>query len=286
MAWADLTDVRCYYELHGRGDPILFIPGLGATCEVWRPAAELAKDFCLIFSDNRGVGQSIPKRAAVNLSCFTSDLVELLDFLQLDRVHVIGMSLGGIVAQRLAIDHPSRVDRLVLISSAHRTTPYLKGVSSLLAVALRKMPWEFFVRTIEVLGTAPQFIDANPKEFERRIGERSDCRGCREAVARQLQCLADDGGETDVSRIAAPTLVLAGEHDALIPSTYARQMAGEIPDARFELIEQTGHNPLSERPREVIERIARFLKSQEPASSGVTEEESGTIHAWRLSEMV
>jgi 3-oxoadipate enol-lactonase len=271
MAWAELTDVRCYYELLGRGDPILFIPGLGATCDVWRPAAPLADDFFLIYSDNRGVGQSIPKRSAVSLSCFTSDLVELLDFLQLDRAHVIGMSLGGIVAQRFAIDHPSRVDRLVLISSAHRTTPYLKGVSSLLAMALRKMPWEFFVRTIEVLGTAPEFIDANPQEFEKRIGARADCRDCREAVARQLQCLADDGGETDVSRIAAPTLVLAGEHDALIPAVYARQMADEIPDARFELIEHVGHNPLSERPAEVTGRIARFLKSDQRAARGLQE---------------
>ena len=88
----------------------------------------------------------------------------------------------------------------------------------------------------------------NPQEIERRIGVKSDCHGCREAVARQLQCLADDGGETDVSRIGAPTLVIAGEHDALIPSSYARQMAQEIPDSHFELIKDTGHNPLSERP--------------------------------------
>lgn len=275
MAWADLTDVRCYYELFGRGEPILFICGLGATCDVWRPAGPLADDFSLILSDNRGIGQSISKRPAVSLSCFTSDLVELLDFLQLDRAHVVGMSLGGIVAQRFAIEHPSRVDRLVLISSAHRSTPYLKGVSSLLAMALRKMPWEFYVRTIEVLGTGPQFFDANPHEIERRIGAKSDCQGCREAVARQLQCLADDGGETDVSRISAPTLVISGEHDALIPSGYARQMASEIPDAHFELINDTGHNPLSERPSAVILRISRFLTSNHRAARDLQAESAG-----------
>ncbi len=261
MAWADLTDVRCYYEVHGRGEPILFIPGLGATCDIWRPAALLSGDFSLVFSDNRGIGQSVAKRPAVSLSCFTSDLVELLDFLQLDRAHVIGMSLGGIVAQRFAVEHPSRVDRLVLISSAHRSTPYLRGVSTLLAMALRKMPWEFYVRTIEVLGTGPLFFDANPQEVDRRIAAKAECQGgSREAVARQLQCLADDGGETDVSRITAPTLVIAGEHDALIPSAYARQMAGDIAGAQFELIKDAGHNPLSERPSAVVSRISRFLR--------------------------
>jgi len=262
MAWAELTDVRCYYELMGRGDPVLFIPGLGATCEVWQPgAAALASEFQLILCDNRGIGRSVAKRPARTLSCYTSDLVELLDHLQIDRAHVIGMSLGGIVAQRFAIDHPSRVDRLVLISSTNRTTPYLKGVSALLAMAMRKMPWEFFVRTIEVLGTGPQFLDANAQEVERRIGARSECPGAREAVARQLQCFAEDGGESDVSRIAAPTLVIAGDHDSLIPSTYARQMAREIPGARFALIKNTGHNPLAERPSTVVAHITRFLKS-------------------------
>lgn len=266
MAWADLTDVRCYYELIGRGEPILFICGLGATCDVWRPAAPLADRFSLILCDNRGIGQSISKRPAVSMSCFTSDLVELLDFLQLDRAHIVGMSLGGILAQRFAIEHRSRVDRLVLISSAHRSTPYLRGVSALLALALRKMPWEFYVRTIEVLGTGPQFFDANPQEIERRIGAKADCQGCREAVARQLQCVADDGGETDVSRITAPTLVIAGEHDAIIPSVYARQMASEIPGAQFEMIKDTGHNPLFERPSAVILRISRFLSREARAA--------------------
>lgn len=259
MAWAELTDVRCFYELHGSGEPVLFIAGLGGNCELWRPAESLSEKFTLLFPDNRGIGQSVARRPAHTLADYTSDMIELLDHLQLERAHVVGLSLGGIIAQRLAIDHPSRIDRLVLISTVHRSTPYLQCVSALLAMALRRMPWEFFVRTIETLGTAPNFVDANPAEIQRRIDAKCSAGVLREAVAQQLQCLAADGGETDVSRIAAPTLVIAGEHDALIPAHYAEAMAREIPGSRFHLIASAGHNPLSECPEKVIEPIAHFL---------------------------
>src|SRR5687768_5260871 len=113
--FADLTDVRCYYELLGTGDPLLLIPGLGATCALWDGVtSDLSKSFSLILFDNRGIGRSVAKRAPQTLTDFAVDIVELMDHLQLKRAHVLGLSLGGIVAQQLAVDHPSRVDRLVL----------------------------------------------------------------------------------------------------------------------------------------------------------------------------
>src|SRR5437762_10588620 len=111
MAWADLTDVRCYYEVLGQGDPLLLVPGLGMTCRSWDPVvSELTRHFTLILQDNRGLGMSQPKRPPRSIGDLSADLVELLDYLQLDRVHVMGLSLGGMIAQRLAIDHSSRVD--------------------------------------------------------------------------------------------------------------------------------------------------------------------------------
>src|SRR4051794_31192811 len=107
MAWAQLSDVHCYYELLGEGEPLLLIPGLGTTCRLWDSVAPaFAEHFSLILPDNRGVGRSVAKRHATTLSDYVVDLVELLDELQLDRVHVMGLSLGGVIAQRLAIDHP------------------------------------------------------------------------------------------------------------------------------------------------------------------------------------
>src|SRR5215216_5896611 len=133
MAWAELSDVRCYYELVGEGDPLVLIPGLGGNCRVWDPIAPLlAEHFNLILLDNRGLGRSVARRKPRTLADYSSDLAELLDKLQLDRAHVLGLSLGGIIAQRFAIDHPSRVDRLVLVSCAARFTSYLMRITALL----------------------------------------------------------------------------------------------------------------------------------------------------------
>src|SRR5436309_10939544 len=102
MPWADLSDVRSYYELLGEGDSVLLIPGLGSTCRCWDPIApDLAAHFSLILPDNRDVGKSIGKRKPRALSDFVSDLVELLDVLQVQRTHVVGISLGGVIAQQL-----------------------------------------------------------------------------------------------------------------------------------------------------------------------------------------
>src|SRR5437773_4371679 len=125
MAWAELSDVRCYYEVVGEGDPVLFVAGLGGNCRVWDPVIPyLAQEFSCILTDNRGLGRSVARRKPRTLADYSADMAELLDKLQLERAHVLGLSLGGIIAQRFAIDHPSRVDRLVLVSCAERFTAY------------------------------------------------------------------------------------------------------------------------------------------------------------------
>src|SRR4051794_33192049 len=137
MAFAELTDVRCYYEVLGEGDPLLLVAGLGTTCRVWDAVApDLARHFSVILVDNRNVGRSAGRRTPKTVADLAADLVELLDELQVDAAHVLGVSLGGIIAQRLAIDHPGRVSRLVLVSTAARFTPYLRAVSMLLGRSL------------------------------------------------------------------------------------------------------------------------------------------------------
>jgi len=154
MAWAELTDVRCYYEVLGQGEPLLLVPGLGVTCRTWDLVVpELARHFTLIMVDNRGLGLSLPKRPPRSTADYSTDLLELMDYLQLDRAHVMGLSLGGIISQRFAVDHPSRVERLILVSCADRFSPYLRQTALMLRHALRRFSWEEFARAIELLGS-------------------------------------------------------------------------------------------------------------------------------------
>jgi pimeloyl-ACP methyl ester carboxylesterase len=262
MPYVDLSDVRCYFELLGTGDPLLMIPGLGCTHTVWEGAASpLAESFTLILPDNRDIGRSDAKRPARSISDFAVDSVELLDALGVERAHVLGLSLGGIIAQQIAVDHPSRVDRLVLMSCAHRLGPYLVGMAGLLGHALRYFPRELFQRTMELLGTSPEYLDAHPEAVDQRVKEALGREVSRRSVARQLRCIGCSQIARDSYRISAPTLVIAGERDGVIPSCYGRQMAADIPNSRFEVALGCGHNPLSEKPEAVAPMIADFLRS-------------------------
>lgn len=276
MPYAELSDVRCYYELLGSGDPLLLIPGLGTTCLSWDcTAAKLSESFSLILADNRGVGRSVAKRTPQSLDNLAVDWVELLDYLQLERAHVLGISLGGIIAQKLAVDHPGRVDRLVLISTTHRFRPYLMEIAKLLGQALRHFPTEVYLRTVELLSSGPQYLDAHIEEIDRKIASAREAGASRSALARQLRCLASCHGvaEGEEYRIDAPTLVIAGDQDMLIPACYARQMAEKIPGSQFLLLPECGHNPLIEKPEVVLPRIAEFLldsrKNRLPRFEGV-----------------
>jgi 3-oxoadipate enol-lactonase len=264
MAWANLSDVRCYYELLGEGEPLLLIPGLGGNCRVWDPIApQLANDFSLILVDNRGLGRSTPKRKPRTLADYSADLAELLDKLQLDRAHVLGLSLGGIIAQRFAIDHPSRVDRLALVSCTDKFSAYLLRITALLGHSLRRFPRKVFVQMMELLCTAPLYLDANVEQIDREADLRVKSGVPARAIGTQLRALLRSEVPADDYRITAPTLVVAGEHDALIPNCYARLMADKIPDSRFVLIPGAGHNPMVEMPDVVLPLIARFLRTGE-----------------------
>ena len=260
--FADLTDVRCCYELLASGgDPLILIPGLGATASLFDPiAGELSNTFSVITFDNRGLGRSEALRPAQSLRDYAVDVVELLDHLQLERAHVLGLSFGGIVAQQLAIDHPGRVDRLVLISCSNRFGPYLTEVAKLLGQSLRRFPPLLFRRMVELLSVAPQYLDAHADDLDRKVADAVAARTPRSAIGRQLRCLGNRDVECEINyRIDAPTLVIAGDQDMLIPACYGWNMSREIPGSEYILIRNCGHNPINERPELVIERVTEFL---------------------------
>jgi pimeloyl-ACP methyl ester carboxylesterase len=264
MPHAELTDIRAYYETGGIGHPLLLIPGLGTTCRVWVPIRKtLEKHFSVIAPDLRGIGGSTAKRRPRSLADYCVDLLELLDHLQVEKAHVLGLSLGGIVAQRFALDHPQRVSRAVLVSCAHRPAPYLHEIAALMGLMLRWFPRRWFAWTLELLSSGPTYLDADPERLQRATQKYQQLPVARAWVLRQLRCLLAARAEAEAGyQIQCPTLVIAGEHDMLIPNCYARRMANQIPDSRFMLVTEAGHNPLAECPHRVLPAVVDFLKTR------------------------
>ncbi len=267
MPWAELTDCRCFYDLDGIGEPLLLIPGLGGTGRDWEPAVgPLSPYFSMIRPDLRGVGRTTMRRTPQTLHHYAADLVELLDHLQVERTHVIGLSLGGILAQRLAMDYPDRIKRLVLISCGDHFGPYLREMAQLIGHAMRRFPRDVFERTMELLGAGPMYLDENPQRLEEKVAAARAEPVSRRAVAQQLRALgASNPTDREFERIVAPTLVIAGEFDTIIPYCYAKRMAERLSNSRFILLDGAGHNPLIECPHRVLGPTLKFLKACDSA---------------------
>lgn len=268
MPWAELTDVRCHYQWLGRGEPVVLLAGLGGIGRSWDPIAPaLAEHFAVVLPDARGLGESESRRRPAHLTHYGADLIELLDHLQIDRAHLVGISWGGILAQQFATDHPSRVDRLVLVSTTHRFSPYLREMTRLVGQTMRRDSWRNCLRAFEVLSTSPANLDRDPEGIERRVEQKTGYNVARSAVIQQLRCLAACDTPDGVMDVRAPTLVVAGEFDVLIPHCYSRETARAIPDSRFMLLEDAGHNLVAECPERLLEVIVPFLQGAavEPA---------------------
>ena len=262
MPIAELTDVRCYYEVIGQGEPLVLIPGLGSTSAIWQPVLDhFSTHLSVVRFDNRDIGQSVGNRHPNTISDYSSDLIELLDHLQIDRAHVMGLSLGGIIAQRLAIDYPARIDRLILVSCTHEFGPYLREITRLVGQTLRWFPRAAFARTMEILGAGPTYLDAYPERIEKRLQQISEMGVPGKAIIRQLRALAASNIKPNEYHIQSPTLVISGEYDTFIPNCYARDMAKLIEDSNFMIVPEAGHNPFLDCPDRVLPVISQFLET-------------------------
>lgn len=267
MPWAELTDVRCHYQWLGEGEPVLLIAGLGGISRSWEPVAPgLAEHFGVLVPEPRGLGASQALRRPTHLDHYSADLIELLDHLQLERVHVVGISWGGAVAQQLATHHPTRVGRLVLISTTHRFSPYLREITRLVGQTMRRDSWRDCLRAFEVISTSPVNLDREPDGIDRRVQQKVGYNVARHAVAQQLRCLASCDTPDAITDVRAPTLVVAGEFDVLIPHCYSRQTAHAIPGSRFVLLEGAGHNLVAECPERLLAVMVPFLQNAPPES--------------------
>lgn len=294
MPIANANGIRiCYEELGSRsGRPLLLIMGLGSQMIYWR------NDFCQLFVergyrvirfDNRDIGQStwfddagMPNIPAIMQAAFTGQPVEvpyklsdmaadaagLLDALDIPSAHVVGASMGGMIAQTLAIEHPQRVRSLTSIMSTTGDADIPPPRPEAMAVLLTPPPTgreEAIERTVQVFRTigSPGF-PFDEREV-RAIGTEAFDRGANPAgVARQLAAILGSGSRTAALRnVNVPTLVIHGKDDPLVPLAGGERTASAIPGARTLFIDGMGHDlPRPLWPR-IVEAICALADAAE-----------------------
>jgi len=264
------TGARLHYRRIGAGEPLLLAMGTAATLGMWKPVqTALADRFDVVSFDYRGLGDSERGDGAINVGTLAEDAHALLQSLSIPRAHVVGWSLGSVVAQELALAHPERVATLVL----HGTWGRPDGVMTALMTAL-KYPWETgdLATALATLGVvySAEFLASD--EFAEFLAWTAPLTpttpGQIRTVAEQWQADLDVDSIDRLGAVAAPTLVLTGEHDIVTPPRHGRAVAERIPDATFELMTGTGacHGLMFERTEDFLRTVLAFLERHPLAS--------------------
>jgi pimeloyl-ACP methyl ester carboxylesterase len=269
FATASDAGTRLYWESTGTGSPVLLIHGLGLSGGAWwRTVDALSPTLRVITFDHRGVGRSESLTPAYTTEAMADDAAAVLDALGLDDAHVYGFSLGGMVAQQLALRHPRRVRSLVLGATQPGGRRAVRADGEVMAFFRRRpgirqdqAAWESVQYNYGPHCRA-QHADRIAEDIEWRLGQPFNAHAYRAHIF--AASLHNCYGRLD--RIAAPTLVVHGAHDRIIPVENAHLMAERLPNCRLTVLEGTGHLYPTEVP-EVDEAIGLFFRECDAAGA-------------------
>lgn len=262
MAYATANGIQLHYESQGRGEPLLLVSGLGYGGWVWRKQTPaLASHFQIITFDNRGVGQSDKPDVPYTIPMLAADALGVLDALNVEKAHVLGASLGGMVALQLALDHPARVNRLILCATTFGgPNVVLPKPEALQFMAQRAgTPEERFARGM-ALAFSKAFLASRAKEADFIRQEMVKNRQPDEAYLRQAYAPLGFNVEGRLSQIPHPTLVIAGDQDQAVPVENAKRLAQKLPHASLVLLEGAGHLCFIEQGDTFNQAVLDFLK--------------------------
>jgi len=233
MSTASVNGIELYYEVFGSGPPLTLIMGLGCSARQWQwMAPYLAETFQVIIFDNRGSGRSGKPDSDYTTELFADDMRGLLDALYVEKTHVFGVSVGGMIAQRFALQYPERTDRLVLGCTMpdFRSFPPASEDIAIMAES-QSLAIEDGVEQMLALFLSPQFRAACPGEAARLrdvMRLESQERGM-EAFLHQLAAAMSHDTRVDFANINAQTLVICGDNDRVAPVENSRFLAAQIP---------------------------------------------------------
>jgi len=255
--------INIYYELHGAGEPLLLIMGLGANATAWwMQIPEFSRHYQVIAFDNRGAGRSEKPNEPYTIMQMADDADALLEELGIQSAHVFGMSLGGMIAQELALRHPERVRSLVLggttCGGPRAVPPPPSTIQHFISVAT--MPIEQAVENGMRLLYSDAFLEANRDWLVRRALEYAHLMPPPYALQRQVMAALSFITYDRLHEVHVPALVITGSEDRIVPAPNSRILAERIPDARLLEFEGAGHGFLVERAQETNRAVLDFLE--------------------------
>ena len=245
--------VDLWVEERGSGPAVLLLAGLGDPAAVWQPQLDgLGDRYRVIAPDNRGAGRTPMPADGVSIRAMADDAAAVLGRLGVDRAHVVGFSMGGLVAQELALAHPDAVSSLVLLSSYARTDALLRRtISSWIWLAQTAGDPREFLRSFSAWLFSPRAHEGGFAEaWVQAALDDPHAMSTEDFCAAARACLEHDALDRLVA-IAAPTLVVGGGEDLVTPARFARELAAAIPGARLAPLPGHAHQSFMEVPDDI-----------------------------------
>jgi pimeloyl-ACP methyl ester carboxylesterase len=255
-------DIKMGYRMSGQGYPLVLIMGYGSTMKLWEPGLirALSSSFKVIVFDNRGMGSTEVGQRPFSIEQFAEDTVGLLDALGLQDAHVLGWSMGALIAEEVALRHPARVNKLILYAAHCNANLYPPAPE-----VIRKLrdssgtPEERGMRFISTLFPS-EWLQSNRSRikeiFYRPMGNLPP-----QSMDKQSRAIGLWKGCCDrLGEIKNPTLIIAGADDVLVPGRNAVYLSAKIPRTQLFLVENSGHGLMFQDPEKFSEKVIDFLK--------------------------
>ena len=241
--YAEINDITMYFEIYGTGDPLLIMHGgTGSIEDLQYQIFALSQVYRVIAPDSRGHGRTSDSDQPLSYELMAKDMIALMDLLGLQKVHVVGLSMGGTTGLELAINFPERVDRLVTIG-AHFSP--------------EGMPDEYrtFLETASVEGLTP------PSIYKLYAPDPSNWPVLLEKL-RVMYLNQPDFTRDELAKVQTPTLVMAGEYDGTVRPEHTEELYQMLGNAEIYIVPHAGHVAPTDRPEEVKKAILKFLGSE------------------------
>ncbi len=261
MPEVKVGDINMYYEVHGEGEPLVLICGASVSVDMMYAFIPVySPEYKLVIFDNRGAGQSDAPDIPYTTAMMANDLAGLLDTIEVDSAHIMGTSMGGMIAQELALRHPDRVKSLILACT------YCGGPSSSIITdpemmqRMADLPPKEGLMEIMRLCISQKFLDENPGLLEQIAEQMMQHPISPHGQMRQTEAEMGHNTYERLPEIKMPTMIIHGDDDRIIPVENANILASRIPGAELAILKNAGHMFFVEVEDESNRIMLDFLK--------------------------
>lgn len=266
MPTAKVNDINLYYEVHGQGPPLLFIGGLGYGAWMWfRQTGALAGSFRVIVFDNRGSGGSDKPDYPYTIKMMARDAAGLLSFLEIVEAGVVGISMGGMIAQELALLFPQKVRRLILgctafggSNSVAMPADTFSALTCTEGLSAREM-----LRQAMATAFRPGYMEANPQEIHQILEWRLEKPTPRYSWLHQFNAVAGFNSEDRLKELTLPVLIVSGDADRVLPVENSYLLKQRIMNSRLHIFPGAGHLFFIEEPERFNRLLLNFMSEED-----------------------